>query len=246
MQTANSLKINELAVIFNVEAEPMRPFFLKIILPFYRRWGLWFIRRERVWRFEKLRLVVPPGVFHPGVFFSSPLFIGFLKTQPLAGRRVLDLGTGSGLLAIWSARAGAVVWAVDINPLAVGAASRNAAANSLKINALRSDLFDELPAAKPFDLILINPPFYPVSPKNEVEKAWFAGPAFEYFEKLFREMPPFLKPETGRCQMILSEDCDLAAILAIGEKHGFKTQKIWERTSWGERFEVVESKFTGR
>lgn len=224
----------------------MRLFFRKLILPIYRRWALWFIRRERVWRFEKMTFRIPPGVFHPGVFFSSPLFIQFLKTQLLPGRRILDVGTGSGLLACWSARAGAEVWAVDINPLAVEAAMANATLNSLKINVLRSDLFDELAAAEPFDILLINPPFYPVSPKNEVEKAFFAGPAFEYFEKLFLEMPPFLKPETGRCWMILSEDCDLAAIHAIGEKHGFKTSKIWERKSWGERFEVVESNFIGR
>ena len=238
--------INELAVVFHFLTRQMRPFFLKLILPFYRRWGLWFIRRERVWWFEKMKFVIPRDVFHPGVFFSSPLFIEFLKTQPLMGRRVLDMGTGSGLLALWSARAGAEVSAVDINPLAVEAARQNAEANLLKINVLHADMFDKLAVAEPFDFILINPPFYPGLPKNEAEMAFFAGPEFEFFEKLFRRMPPFLKTESGCCWMILSEDCDRPAIISIGEKHGFKTRKIWERKSWGERFEVLESKFVGR
>ncbi|GAA1750986.1 class I SAM-dependent methyltransferase [Luedemannella helvata] len=54
----------------------------------------------------------------------------------VAGRRVLDVGTGSGLVAIAAARAGAAhVEAVDSDPAAVEAVRRNAAANDVEVLA---------------------------------------------------------------------------------------------------------------
>jgi ribosomal protein L3 glutamine methyltransferase len=77
-------------------------------------------------------------------------------------RRVLDLGTGCGCLAILAARAfpGAKVDAVDLSPGALAIARKNVARHRLgrRVRLHRSDLFDRLGAAR-YDLILTNPPY---------------------------------------------------------------------------------------
>ena len=61
--------------------------------------------------------------------------------KAVAGRRVLDLGTGSGLVAIAAALSGAAdVQAADIDAYAVAAARLNAAANNVAITVIEADL----------------------------------------------------------------------------------------------------------
>lgn len=75
------------------------------------------------------------------------------------GRRVLDLGTGSGLVAIAATKAGAAkVVAIDIDPNAVAACRLNAAANGVTIETACVDMLDgEVPDT---DLILVGDLFY--------------------------------------------------------------------------------------
>ena len=76
----------------------------------------------------------------------------------VAGRRVLDLASGSGLVAIAAARAGAAhVRAVDIDPLAMAAIELNAAANAVTITAELADLLDGSADA---DVVLAGDVFY--------------------------------------------------------------------------------------
>ncbi|MCK6691409.1 MAG: methyltransferase [Thermoanaerobaculia bacterium] len=216
----------------------MRKLFLWFWLPVYRIWALWYIRGERVYRYEQLRLIIPRGVFHPGIFFSTPVFLQFLKNIDFQRKKVLDVGAGSGVLALFAARQGAEVTALDINPLAVETVSRNAAANGLTLQVLQSDLFGQLPV-QPFDYLLINPPYYPRIPENDAERAFFAGENLEYFEKLFRQMPVYIHGQS-RVWMILSEDCDLEKIQAAARFFHFGLLPVFERKKWGERLIVFE------
>lgn len=223
----------------------MRAFFRYGWLPIYRRWALWYIRRERSYSIGGLKLSIPPGVFHPGIYFSSPIFISFLQNIDFQGKKVLDLGTGSGLLALFAAKKGGVVTALDLHPLALETALQNAADNGLTLTALQSDLFDGLPP-QPFDFILINPPYYPRQPQNIGEHAFFAGENLEYFEKLFGQLPDFLNapgpqhPAQTLVWMILSEDCDFLKIKGIAAQYGFCLQVVFEKKKWGERFFVAQ------
>lgn len=61
------------------------------------------------------------------------------------GRRVLDLATGSGLVAIAAAKAGAQVTAVDIDPLAEEAVAANASLNDVHVPFVLGDLLDGPP-----------------------------------------------------------------------------------------------------
>lgn len=74
----------------------------------------------------------------------------------VTGRRVLDYGTGSGLVAMVAARAGALsVTAIDSDPFARAAANLNAAANGLDIAVT-----DTLPDPASLDLVLAGDVFY--------------------------------------------------------------------------------------
>ncbi|MFY1633037.1 class I SAM-dependent methyltransferase [Solwaraspora sp. WMMB335] len=65
------------------------------------------------------------------------------RPETVAGRRVLDLATGSGLVAIAAARAGAaVVRAVDVDPVAAVAAGLNAEANRVRLAVTAGDPLD--------------------------------------------------------------------------------------------------------
>lgn len=90
--------------------------------------------------------------------------LGRVATPP----RVLDLGTGSGAiaLAVASRLKSATVVASDVSPQAVAVAKRNAERLGLsdRVVFLIGDLFDALegtPEVRPFDLVLSNPPYIP-------------------------------------------------------------------------------------
>lgn len=79
----------------------------------------------------------------------------YLADHPdeVAGRRVLDVASGSGLCAIVALRAGAAAaQAVDIDPLSEAAVALNARANGVRIRFRREDLLDAPPP--PCDVIL--------------------------------------------------------------------------------------------
>lgn len=77
----------------------------------------------------------------------------------VAGRTVLDLGSGSGLSALAAARSGAAqVLAADIDGFSLAAVTLNAAVNGLCVETTRDDLLGAAP--KPFAVVLVGDLFY--------------------------------------------------------------------------------------
>jgi predicted nicotinamide N-methyase len=79
-----------------------------------------------------------------------------LATQPLRGRRLIELGCGLALPSLVAARAGAEVVATDLDPEALALAERNAAGNGLRIQTALADwsAAEEIVGRGPFDLVL--------------------------------------------------------------------------------------------
>ena len=83
-----------------------------------------------------------------------------LERLPPSGR-VLDMGTGSGAIAVALAhtRRDADVTALDVSAEALAVARRNAAANGTRVAFLQSDWYAALDGLPPFDVIASNPPY---------------------------------------------------------------------------------------
>jgi predicted glycoside hydrolase/deacetylase ChbG (UPF0249 family)/SAM-dependent methyltransferase len=84
-------------------------------------------------------------------------FAEVVISQVAPGRRVLDLGTGSGILAICLARRGIEVVASDVAVGAVATAQRNAARNGVRFDCLQSDLLSGVTGR--FDVVAFNVPY---------------------------------------------------------------------------------------
>jgi release factor glutamine methyltransferase len=123
------------------------------------------------------------GVYPPQ--HDTQLLIDTLeKTELAEGRRVLDLCTGSGVIAIAAAEFGATsVTAFDICPHAVRCSRGNAVHAGVQIEVRQGSYSGALDYA-PFDVIVSNPPYVPTPPAGDTEvipmtagpaRAWNAG-----------------------------------------------------------------------
>jgi release factor glutamine methyltransferase len=122
--------------------------------------------------------------------------------------RVLDLGTGSGNLAVSVAHecGGATVTAVDISPEALAIAARNAAKHGVadRVRFLGGNWLVPIPVGDRFDFILSNPPYIPREelPKlpvgvrdYEPHLALDGGPGgFQALDEIVRRAPDYLTP----------------------------------------------------
>lgn len=112
----------------------------------------------------------------------------------VAGRSVLDLATGSGLVAVAAARAGATpVTANDIDPFSLVATEANAIANDVPVETLEADILESDPAAS---VIL-------------------AGDVF-YSREMAGRVLPFLRRAAGRGRLVLVGDPGRAYLPAEG------------------------------
>ena len=188
------------------------------------------------------RLTVRPTVFHPRFFISSERFAQFIDGLDLAGKRVLDVGTGSGILALAAARAGAEsVIAADINPNAALNAAENAHANGFsgRVTALCSNLLTALAPRPLFDVILSSPPKHAGEPRDLTDRGWHAGPAFRDIAAIFDQARARLNP-SGRMYVMLSSDSDLPLFRQLFETAGFRARVAREYSILIESFIIFE------
>ena len=104
---------------------------------------------------------------------------------------VLDMGTGTGLLAIVAARQGAKVTGCDVNPTAVECAQKNAKKNSVDVKFIVSDLFGNVRGK--YDLIVFNPPYVP-SPEIENDGCGGGKQGREVIDRFMKDVDEYLKP----------------------------------------------------
>jgi release factor glutamine methyltransferase len=183
-----------------------------------------YLSRNRRYTSNGITLEIPPQVFHPGFFFSTRLLLKAISALPLRGKTLLELGAGSGFIAMQTAKRGALVTASDINPIAIENLERNKMRNGIEVRIIHSDLFDNIPL-EAFDIIAINPPYYKKDPQSPGDHAWFCGKNGEYFERLFGGLGNYMH-ERSEVLMVLCDGCDLDMIISMATTKGFRLNCI--------------------
>ncbi|AEK73030.1 putative methyltransferase [Thermococcus sp. 4557] len=159
---------------------------------------------------------------HPQVY--EPAEDTFLLAENLAVRKgdtALDVGTGTGLIALLMARKARSVLGVDINPLAVELAGENALLNGIKNVEFRvSDLFERVEGK--FDVITFNAPYLPGEPEEPIDLALVGGErGREVLDRFIQEVPRYLKPG-GTVQIVQSSITGVEETLRRLEKAGLR------------------------
>jgi release factor glutamine methyltransferase len=126
--------------------------------------------------FEDFVFDVSNEVYEP----AEDSFLFAENLQVKKNTRVLDMGTGSGILGIIATKQASEVFTVDVNPYAIRCAKQNAKRNCVdgKMSFLQGDLFAPLAETVKFDVILFNSPYLPSETGEDsswLGRAWAGG-----------------------------------------------------------------------
>ena len=144
-----------------------------------------------------MRIVRLPGIFQPRS--DTWLLAAHLRRQPQVTGAVLDVCTGSGVLAIAAARASArSVTAVDVSRRSLLITQVNARLNGVRVRTRRGSLLSAVPG-EAFDLIVSNPPYLPAAvdelPRRGAARHTEAGTdGRALLDRLIDEAPARLRP----------------------------------------------------
>jgi methylase of polypeptide subunit release factors len=165
------------------------------------------------WRRKGLAVPGLEGLLRPhyGVYLPTRTdYVELMQAVPeVEGRRVFDIGTGTGVLSFLLLQRGArSAVGSDTEPRAVACARESAEELGLsgRFEAIEMDLFPEGKA----DLVISNPPWIPEPPKNRVDRAVF-DPGSDFLRRFLEQLNEHLVPG-GLGLLLLS---DLAVLLGL-------------------------------
>ena len=197
----------DLLVRYNEQPdEKSRATFRELILRRADGWPVAYLVGQR--EFYLLSFEVSPAVLIPRPETETLVAEALKLLKPIANPSVLDLGTGSGCIAVSIAhqKKDARVTAVDVSPDALDIAKRNAERHGVadRIDFRQGDLFAAVPADGRFDLIVSNPPYVtpgelaglaPEVRDHEPRLALDGGPdGLAFYRRLAMGSGAFLKP----------------------------------------------------
>jgi len=184
---------------------------------------------------------------HPQVYEPAEdtfLLLECLREEDLKGKSVLEIGTGTGIVAIFCAKNNANVVATDINEHAVKIAEENAKMNKVSLNLIKGDLFENVPRKK-YDLILFNTPYLPedIEFEDALSKAWDGGKdGRKVINKFIAQVPDYLE-RNGKVLMVQSSLSGLERTLELFKEKGLNASIKKELKSSFESIQVVEAFF---
>ncbi|MGE2836233.1 HemK2/MTQ2 family protein methyltransferase [Mycobacterium sp. SMC-4] len=167
---------------------------------------------------------------------DSYLLVDAMNQAGLApGARVADLCTGSGVVAVAAATAGAdEVTAFDICPKAVQHARASASAAGAKVSVHRGSWARAVEFG-PFDVVLANPPYVPQSPADDTTdippaagpaQAWNAGTDGRLVLDPLCAAAPLLLDEGGTMLIVQSECSNVRKTLSLLRAHGMRAEVV--------------------
>jgi methylase of polypeptide subunit release factors len=167
------------------------------------------------WRRRGMEVATLGARVHPHFGVYAPIRGEYVElvsqaceAWPVAGKRAVDVGTGTGVLAFVLARRGASVVATDLSPRAVACARENADALGLSgaVEVRQADLFPGGQA----DLVVCNPPWIPSAAHTDLDRAIY-DPGGRMLAALVAGLPGAVRPG-GEAWIVLS---DLAERLGL-------------------------------
>ncbi|MGW0565269.1 HemK2/MTQ2 family protein methyltransferase [Streptomyces sp. NPDC003016] len=179
-----------------------------------------------------MRLLRPPGVYAP--LEDTELLARTAREEPrMLGADVLDVGTGTGALALVAAESGAAsVTATDLSRRAVLAARLNARLRGHPIHVRRGDLLSTV-AKQSFDVILSNPPYVASPggvPAKSADLTWWAGAdGRAVLDRLCVQAPPLLRPD-GVLLVVHSALCGVGATVDALTAQGLRAGPVAHET----------------
>lgn len=224
-----------------------------------RQLGEWLARRElreplqRILgraHFYGLELQVSAGVLIPRPETERLVEIALELLRPVQRPLVIDVGSGSGAIALAIAheRPDARVVASDIDTAALELTTRNAQASGLTLEVISSDLLSEPSLARlatGASLIACNPPYLPSSDRAEVppEVRWeppsalYAGEdGLEAFHRLERQASELLRAGSYLVVELDPRNVDSAAVQA----DGWRWSEVQEDLAGRRRFLLLQ------
>jgi release factor glutamine methyltransferase len=174
----------------------------------------------------------PESVYCP----SDDTFLLIDALEVVPGDRVLEVGCGSGLVSLHLAKAGAIVTAVDVNQEAAFGAKAAASLNGLRLEVIRSDLFQNVEGS--FDLIVFNPPYLRGEGTDVSDLAWAGGrTGTETLGRFLEQAPSHLKRE-GRIVVIVSSDMERTPLKEMLDP--FRVKELRAQHLFFEELRVLE------
>jgi len=161
-------------------------------------------------------------VFHVTENVYEPAEDSFLFAENLpvgTGDRVVDMGTGCGILGVIAATKADEVVAVDINPYAVRCAKENAELNHVaeKMSFVQGNLFSSIRTGERFDLVLFNAPYLPSDDEDEdswLARSWTGGVSGRnVIDRFISGAPKHLEPN-GEILLVQSTLSDVEETLS--------------------------------
>lgn len=185
--------------------------------------------------FYMLNFEVDSAVLIPRSDTETLVLEALKLLKPLTAPDVLDLGTGSGCIAISIAhqKKDARVTATDLSPDALAVAKRNAAKHGVanRVTFAQGDLFAAVPAGSTFDLIASNPPYIaqgefaalaPDVRDHEPRLALDGGPdGLAFYRRIATAAGTFLKPG-GSLLLEIGYTQEAAVRALLGERPEFE------------------------
>ena len=146
--------------------------------------------RRQIFRVNEMEFAALPNVFAPSAKSAWFMAETALNAVP-SGAHVLELGCGTGYLAVLLAQAGHVVTCTDVNVAAVRNARLNARLYRVQLDTAVGDLFTPV-SGRRFDTIVMNPPFFETNASSPLERAWHGG---DTTQRLLAQAHDYLHPE---------------------------------------------------
>lgn len=174
-------------------------------------------------------MLYPPGVYRAEG--DTELLADVVRKGDYArDRHVLDVGTGSGALAVAAAQAGArSVTAVDLSLRSVATTWVNSRLSGARVRVRRGDLFTPV-AGRRFGLVVSNPPYVPAAttelPRHRMARCWDAGPdGRALLDRICAGVPDVLTAD-GTLLLVHSAVCDTECTLDALRRAGLAAREV--------------------